>query len=46
MSNLGIFEKLSHFISVSYEFILKSVKSLNRIFWTLEYWFTDLECQV
>ena len=33
-------------IWVSYNFVLKSVKILNRIFWALEYWFKALKCQI
>ena len=34
------------YILVSYEFALKSVKSLNRILWVSEYWFNALKCQM
>ena len=37
--NLGTIQKLSLYIGVSYKFVLKSIKSLNRIFWVIEYWF-------
>ena len=30
---------------ISYKFVLKSVKSLNRILWVSEYWFKALKCQ-
>ena len=46
MANLGIIGKPSHLVNISYKFILKSVKSLNRIFWTMEYCFRALECQI
>ena len=36
--------KPSPYIWVSYKFVLKSVKSLNRIFWATEYWFKALKC--
>ena len=39
-------QKLSPYLGVSYKFALKSVKSLNRIFWVFEYWFKALECQL
>ena len=38
-ANLEISWKLSLFIEVSYNSILKSVKIINWIFWTMEYWF-------
>ena len=34
------------YILVSYEFVLKSVKSLNRILWVSEYWFNALKIQI
>ena len=39
---------LKHFpyLWVSYKFVLKSVKSLNRILWTTEYWFKALKCKI
>ena len=33
------FPKSFSYIAVSYKFGLKSAKSLNRIFWAIEYWF-------
>ena len=39
-------QKLSPFIGVSHQFVLKSVKSLNGIFWAMEYRFKALECQI
>ena len=39
-------QKLSPFIGVSHQFVLKSVKSLNRIFLAMEYRFKALECQI
>ena len=39
-------QKLSPHIGISYKFFLKPVKTLNRIFWTFEYWFTAWECQI
>ena len=37
--NLETFQQPSPYIGVSYKFILKSAKSLNQIFWAMEYWF-------
>ena len=45
-TNLGTFEKLFPSIGVSYKILLKSVKSLNRIFVAIEYWFKALEGQI
>ena len=45
-TNLRTFLKLSPYIGVSYKFVLKSVKSLNQIFWAMEYWCKALECQI
>ena len=44
-TNLQILEKLSPYIGVSDKFVLKSVKSLNRIFWVIEYWLKFLEAK-
>ena len=44
--DLETFQRLSAYIQVSYKFVLKSFKSLNRIFCTTEYWFNALECQI
>ena len=44
--NLGTLEKLFPYIGVSYKFVLKSVKSLNRIFWAMDYLFKALQCQI
>ena len=33
-------------LGVSYKFILKSVKSLDRVLWAIEYWFKALLCQI
>ena len=44
--NLGTFERLFPNIRVSYKIFLTSVKSFNGIFWTLEYSFKELECQI
>ena len=45
-AKLQTLQKLSTYIRVSYKFVLKSVKTLNRIFWAIEYWFKALECQI
>ena len=45
-ANLQFLEKLSPYIGVSDKFFLKSVKSLNRIFWVIEYWLKFLEYQI
>ena len=45
-TNLWTVQKLSPNLGVSYKFVLKSVKSLNRIFWTMEYWFKALQYQI
>ena len=39
-------QNLSTSIAISYKFVLKSVKSLNWIFWVIEYWFKTLEYQI
>ena len=44
--NLGTLEKLFPYIGVSYKFVLKSAKSLNRIFWAMDYSFKALQCQI
>ena len=44
-ANVQTLQKLSLYIWVSYKFLLKSVKSLNRILWVTEYWFKSLKCQ-
>ena len=40
--NHGTLQKLSPYNGLSYKFVLKSVESLNRIFWVIEYWFKAL----
>ena len=45
-ANLETLHKLSPYIWVSYKFVLKSVKSLNRILWATKYWFKTLKCQI
>ena len=45
-ANVETLQKRSPYIWVSYKFILKSVKSVNRILWALEYWFESLKCQI
>ena len=39
-------QRLFLYIGVSYKFVLKSVKGLNRNFCVIEYWFKALECQI
>ena len=41
-ANLQTFQQRSPYIGFSYKFILKSAKSLNRIFWAMECWFKAL----
>ena len=36
------FEKRSLYIRVCYKEVSKSIESLNRIFWDVEYWFKFL----
>ena len=45
-ANLETLQNLSPYIWVSYKFLLKSVNSLNRIFWTTGCLFKALKCQV
>ena len=45
-AKLQTLQKLSPYIWISYKLVLKSLKSLNRIFWKIEYWFKALECQI
>ena len=45
-ANLKILQKISPYIGISYKFFLKYVKTLNRIFWAMEYWFKTLACQI
>ena len=44
--NFDSFQKLFPNIWASYKFVLRSVNSLNRIFWGTEYWFNALKCQI
>ena len=39
-------QNLFLYIGVSYEFVLKSVKGVNRIFGVTEYWFKALQYQI
>ena len=39
-TNLATLQKLSRYIRVSHKVVLKSVKTLNRILWAMEYWFS------
>ena len=45
-ANVETLQKPSPYIWVSYKFVLKSVKSLNRILWATEYWFKALKCKI
>ena len=45
-AKLQTLQKLSPYIWISYKLVLKSLKSPNRIFWKIEYWFKALECQI
>ena len=46
MQSLKVSKNISLYIAVSYKLVLKSVKSLTRIFSVIEYWFNALECQI
>ena len=46
MQSLKVSKNVSLYIAVSYKLVLKSVKSLTRIFSVIEYWFKALECQI
>ena len=46
MQSLKVSKNVSLYIAVSYKLVLKSVKSLTRIFSVIEYWFKVLECQI
>ena len=45
-ANVQTLQKRSPYIGVSYKFVLKSVKSRNRILWACGYWFNALKCQI
>ena len=45
-ANVETLQKSSPYNGVSYKFVLKSEKCLNRIFWATEYWFKALKCQI
>ena len=45
-TNLRTLQTLSAYMNVSHKLVLKSVKSVNQIFWVIEYWFKALEYQV
>ena len=45
-ANTETLQKRSFYIWVSCKFVLKSVKSLNRILWATEYCFKALKCQI
>ena len=44
--NIEILQKLFPYIWVSYNFLWKSINSINRIFWATEYWLNCLKCQI
>ena len=44
-ANAKTLQNCSSYIWISYEFFLKSVTSLNRILWTMEYWFKALNAK-
>ena len=43
---LPTLQKLSPYIGVCYKFALRSLKSLSRIFWPMEYWIKAIEYQI
>ena len=45
-AHIKTLQNFSPYIWVSYKFVLKSVKSLNRILWATECWFKALKCQI
>ena len=45
-ANFETLQKLSPYSWVSYNFVLKSDNSLNRIFLATEYWLKALKCQI
>ena len=45
-ANIETLQNFSPYISVSYKCVLKSAKSLNRMFWAIEYWFKTLKSQI
>ena len=45
-ANVETLPKRSSYIWVFYKFVLKSVKSVNRILWAMEYCFKVLKCQM
>ena len=45
-ANVETLQKPSLYNGVSYKLVLKSEKSLNRIFWATVYWFKALKCQI
>ena len=44
-ANVETLQKTSLYIWVSYKFVLKSEKNLNRILWATEYWLRALKCR-
>ena len=45
-ANVETLQKPCLYNGVSYKFVLKSEKNLNRILWATEYWFKALKCQI
>ena len=45
-ANVETLQKFSPYIWVFYKFVLKSVKSLNRMLWATEYWFKALKWEI
>ena len=45
-AKLRTLQKLSFFIGVSYKFVFKPVKGLNRILWAMKYWLKVWEYQI
>ena len=45
-ANIETLQEVFHYIRLSYKLVLKSVSSLTRIFWAMEYWFKALNCQI
>ena len=45
-ANIETFQKLLSHIGVPYKLVLGSIKSLNRIFWVIEYWYKAQKCKI
>ena len=46
VANRKTLQNLSSYVGISYKFFLKSVKSLNPLFWVIKYWFKAFEYQI